>query len=231
MRVDLHSAFVLHQRSYRETSLLLEVFSLRSGRVGLIAKGANRQRSAFRGALQFFRPLLLAWAGRGELSTLVGAEVDGPFSALSGRALLSAFYLNELLMRVLHRDDPHPALFAAYRQALESLAQAGNEEPALRLFEKRLLEDIGYGLSLSFDVDTNAPIEPERDYYYQSDRGPWRDPPTHIDTVKVKGRTLIALAAALFHEPEALSESKRLMRFILASHIGGRPLASRQLFS
>ncbi|MGH8532829.1 MAG: DNA repair protein RecO, partial [Gammaproteobacteria bacterium] len=96
MRVDLHSAFVLHQRSYRETSLLLEIFSSRSGRVGLIAKGANRRRSAFRGALQFFRPLLLAWTGRGELATLVSAEIDGPFSALSGRALLSAFYLNEL---------------------------------------------------------------------------------------------------------------------------------------
>ncbi|MGI0016386.1 MAG: hypothetical protein ACREBU_23445, partial [Nitrososphaera sp.] len=89
-----------------------------------------------------------------------------------------------------------------------------------RLFEKRLLEDIGYGLSLSFDVDTNAPIEPECDYYYQSDKGPWRDPPAHVDTVKVQGRTLIAVAAALFHEPEVLSESKRLMRFILASHIG-----------
>lgn len=230
MRIELHPAFVLHQRAYRETSLLLEVFSSRYGRMGLIAKGAKRPHSRLRGMLQPFHPLLISWSGRGELGTLTNAEPNGLPMILTGRKLLSGLYLNELLMRLLHRHDAHPALFNGYGEALHRLSGPEAEEPVLRIFEKRLLEEIGYGLVLSHEVDSRAPIEEERDYYYQQDKGPWGTPPLSLPTVKVQGRTLIALAKERLTNPELLRESKALMRFVLKPHLGDKPLSSRALF-
>ena len=231
MRVELHRAFVLHQRAYRETSLLLEVFSSRHGRVGLIAQGARRPRSRLRGILQPFYPLLTSWAGRGELGTLTHAEPNGPPFILMGRKLVSGFYLNEVLIRMLHRHDAHPTLFERYCEALYLLSRAEAEEPVLRVFEKRLLEELGYGLVLSHDVDSQAPIEDERDYYYQQDKGPWVTAPPFVPTVKVHGRTLIALAREHLMTSESLRESKVLMRFVLKPHLGDQPLQSRALFT
>ncbi len=141
--VTLQSAYVLHHRPYRESSLLLEVFSRDYGRVGLVARAAKRPRSPWRGTLQPFRSLLLSWTGRGELMTLADAELteSGPF--LRGRGLLSGFYMNELVMRLLQRHDPHPALFEAYRSALKGLAAAGSEEGVLRVCAKRLVYSSG----------------------------------------------------------------------------------------
>ncbi|MGH8583175.1 MAG: DNA repair protein RecO [Gammaproteobacteria bacterium] len=231
MRAELHPAFVLHTRTYRETSLLIEVLSSRYGRVGLIAKGANRPRAALRGVLQVFRPLLVAWTGRGDLATLIGAEFDGtPITPLAGRRLLCGFYLNEVLMRVLARHDPHPRLFERYAAAVPALAQVPNEETVLRAFEKHLLQELGYALQLDHEIESNAPIEPDTVYYYQCDKGPWRNAPGAVPTLGVHGRTLLALAAEHWNGPQDLRESKRLMRFALAPHLGDRPLASRALF-
>lgn len=231
MRADLHSAYVLHQRAYRETSRILELFSSCHGRIGVLAKGATRPRSPLRGVLQPFSPLMVAFTGRGELPTLTAAEPAGPVSILSGRKLVSALYMNELLLRILPRQDPHPLLFASYRDGIEGLAQpAVEEEPVLRVFEKRLLEQMGYGLVLGHDVDCQAPLDPDRDYFYQCDKGPWRAAPATVSTIRVKGRTLIALRRELLDEPECLRESKQLMRRVLALHLGDRPLHSRELF-
>jgi DNA repair protein RecO (recombination protein O) len=230
MRVELHPAFVIHQRPYRETSLVLEVFSSRQGRVGVVAKGAQRPRSPWRGALQPFQCLLIAWSGRGELGTLTHAEQTGSTLPLSGGRILSGFYVNELLTRLLTRGDPHPHLYEVYADVLTALAGSTADEPVLRIFEKRLLAEIGYGLVLDRDNDGGAGIEDGRDYYYQVDKGPWRVAPADVATVKISGGALMALARELLTGREHLRETKALMRFVLGAYLGGRPLASRELF-
>jgi DNA repair protein RecO (recombination protein O) len=230
MRVELHSAFVLHHRPYRETSLLVELFSSLHGRIGLVAKGAKRPRSPLRGVLRTFRPLLVAWSGRGELVTLIAAEPAGEAFELWGRKLLSAFYLNEILMRLLHRNEAYGDLFLDYQNALRGLSGPSGEEPILRIFEKRMLAALGYGLVLDRVVDTRGNLETERYYHYQRDKGPWSVPPQRVATVSVRGKTLLALAKEELEHPEILRESKLLMRFVLRQHLGDKPLASRELF-
>src|SRR5690349_19378015 len=155
-RRDDQVGYVLHAYPYRETSIIVEAFTAEHGRVGLVARGARRPRSELRGLLQAFQPLTLAWAGAGELKTLVRAEWRGGMPLPGGAALLCGFYLNELLLKLLPREDAHPALFAQYEDALRSLAgQAGAAEQAvvLRRFELRLLSELGYALTLTREVD------------------------------------------------------------------------------
>lgn len=234
MRVQQQPAFVLHGRAYSETSLLLEVFTSQYGRVGLIAKGARRPTSRLRAGLAPFQPLLIGWSGRGELMILTGAEPDGAEFGLHGESLYCGFYLNELLMRLLHRHDPHERLYAAYRQTLATLSGNGRVEAALRLFEKRLLREIGYGLSLEQDADDRSPIAADAVYEYVPERGPVRvDQPElqrRAHGVRVCGESLLALANDDLSTPRALRETKTLMRALLAPHLGDRPLHSRQLF-
>jgi len=235
MRVQQQPAFVLHTRSYSETSLLLEVFTPQHGRVGLIAKGARRPQSRLRVVLAPFQPLLIGWSGRGELMILTGAEPDGAEYGLQGELLYCGFYLNELLMRLLHRHDPHEQLYNAYRETLALLVQgAGRFEAALRLFEKRLLRELGYGLMLEHDAADRSPIAAEALYEYVPERGPIRirhpELHTRIQGVRVLGGSLLALASDDLSDPRALREAKLLMRTLLAPHLGERPLHSRHLF-
>lgn len=229
MRSELQAAYVLHHRPYRETSLLLDVFTRDHGRVALIAKGVHRPRSALRGVLHLFTPITLSWAGRGELGTVTAAEIQGPPRIMTGRLLWSAFYLNELMMRLLQRHDPHASLFDAYARALRDLGSMQPEEPVLRRFEKDLLEALGYGLMLAQDADEKLPIEAGRVYYYHCDQGPRRQPDTP-DAVPVSGATLLAIAALDFTDPEVRRETKRLMRYVLRPHLGDKPLKSREFF-
>src|SRR5690242_7885845 len=147
-RVALAPAYLLHQRAWRETSKLLEIWSRDHGRVGLVARGVRRPKSPQRSLLQPFTPLLMSWSQRGELGNLGAVEAAGRPTILKGRPLMAAFYMNELLLRLLPRQDAHASLYDAYAQTLEALA---GERPAaaLRLFEIQLLSSIGYGLNLS----------------------------------------------------------------------------------
>jgi len=233
MRVNTQLAYILHKRAFGESSQILEVFTRDHGRVCLMSKGSRSQKSRTSGILQSFRPLLIGWQGRGEMPTL--CEVDSAAISpppLAGKALLSAVYLNELLMHLLHRDDPHEALFVTYRAAIAALATAEQTETVLRSFECRLLGDIGYGPVLERDAD-NAPIEAQTWYDYVAERGPVRlaEPDrTRAEGVIVRGATLIALARNELTDTEVLRESKRLMRVLLARHLGDKPLHSRKLF-
>ncbi len=141
-RIDEQRAFVLHLYPYSETSLIVDVFSRDYGRLALLARGARRPRSALRGLLMAFQPLELGWFGAGEVKTLAKAEWIGGMPLLSGRCLLLGYYLNELLVRMLPREDPHGALFDAYSAALHALAHGGEDAPELRRFEKTLLKDV-----------------------------------------------------------------------------------------
>jgi DNA repair protein RecO (recombination protein O) len=229
MRIADEPAFVLHHYSYRETSLLLEVFTRLHGRLGLLAKGARRARSPLRTALIPFQPLIVSFSGRGELPTLSGAEPLASAPALGGNLLFCGLYLNELLLRLLHRHDPHERLFDSYAEALGQLSVNAHVEAVLRIFEKRLLEEIGYGLVLDHDVERGAPIQPEVIYRYQSEHGPVPNGPDR-EGIPVQGKSLLALAAERLEEAPVLQDAKNLLRALLARHLGGRPLLTRNLF-
>lgn len=232
MREQQQSAFVLHQRNYSETSLLLEVYTRAHGRVGLIGKGARRPSSRQRGLLVPFQPLLIGWSGRGELMVLTGVEADGPAIELAGRALYCGFYLNELLMRLLQRHDPYEALYDRYVSALAGLREQ-SYETVLRVFEKHLLREIGYGLSLERESGDH-PVDPDAVYDYVLDQGPVpvRHPEIagRVQGVRVRGASLLALAAERFDDGTTLREAKALTRAALAPHLGQKPLQSRRLF-
>jgi DNA repair protein RecO (recombination protein O) len=233
MRIQDQPGFVLHARDYSETSLTLEAFTPRHGRLGLLAKGARRPSSRVRGLLKPFQPLLLSWSGRGELPVLTGAEPNGETTISTGQALYCGFYLNELLVRLLHRHDPHEGLYGVYRETLVALSQSEATEPVLRQFEKKLLGEIGYGLILDRDVVNNTPIDADAWYDYVPERGPARMANPQLGRaqgVVVRGASLQALADNDLTQTETLREAKRLMRTVLAYYLGDKPLHSRKLF-
>ncbi|MBK5932146.1 DNA repair protein RecO [Halochromatium salexigens] len=242
----LKRGFVLHRRDYRNSSLLLEVFSAEHGRLACLAKGAKaapKGRGALASLLQPFQPLWLHWVGRGEVKTLTRAEAAAPAIALSGERLYCGFYLNELLMRLLARDDPQEPLFVFYQQALADLATEPMDA-VLRRFELRLLEELGYALDLRRDRH-GAPIDPSRYYGYRPDVGleplldpRWESVPEPVPVVAsslapaalVSGATLQRLAAGSALSPRESRAARGLMRAALAPHLGPKPLRSRELF-
>jgi DNA repair protein RecO (recombination protein O) len=227
-RVDSQAAYVLHLHPYSETSLVVDVFTRDHGRVPLLARGARRPRSAMRGVLMSFQPLELGWFGGGEVKTLAKAEWLGGMPLLGGRCLLLGYYLNELLLKMLPREDAHAALFEAYAAALRALAAGSDDAPELRRFEKTLLKELGYGLTLDVDVDTGRPVEAGVAYSYLIERGPVRR--TGADESALSGKTLLDMVADDYSDPRTRLESRRLMRTLIAHHLGGKPLQSRRVF-
>lgn len=229
-RIQLIPAFVLHQRPYRETSALLDVFTGTWGRTGLVARGIRSPKSRRRGELQPFRPLLVSWIQRGELGTLTAVEANGPAFDLNGSTLFSAFYLNELLVRLLAGQDPHPDLFKYYQACLKQLADKGNMESTLRLFEKRLLEELGYGLLLGDEAVHGTAVQPEKHYDYRLESGPVETEDGQVNGFIFKGSSLLSLDNEQLDNPESLHDAKRLMRAVLNFYLGNKPLKSRELF-
>ena len=229
-RITLQPGFILHSRPYRDTSALLEVFTREYGRLGLVARGARGAKSKLRGVLQPFRPVLLSWLGRGDLGTLTDAEAQGVALTLGGRALLSGYYLNELVQRLTHRHDPHPTLYDAYQEALVGLNDEMQIERVLRLFEKRLLQELGYGLVLDHDVASGAPLTATALYQYQLERGPVLSEAGASHGLLLHGSSLLSLAGDELQDECSLRENKRLMRAVLALYLGDKPLKSRDLF-
>lgn len=221
MRVEQQPGFVLHARAWRETSLLLEVLSRDHGRVGLVARGVRNVRSRTpRALLQPLTPLHLAWTGQGELATLTAAEAAGAPLALSGEALLCGLYLNELVMRLLPRSDPHADVFSAYAETLQRLRHESAHAWQLRRFERDLLAGLGYGLVLEHEADSGTPIDARSEYAYRVDAGPvpWRGV---NDGLKLRGTALIALAADQAPDIEDLAALRRLLRALIAHHLDG----------
>jgi len=228
-RVSLQPAFILHGRDFRDSSRLLDVFSLDYGRVTLVAKGARSPRSKLQGILEPFSPLIISWSGKGEVQTLTGAESVKSSIKLLGKQILSAYYINELLQRLMIQYDPHPELFRMYKQTLENF-QAGNEEVVLRGFEKKLLSEIGYALNLEFEVESGNSVNKDKQYYYDIESGPVSvDGNNDIDAFTVSGQTLIDMSAEKFTQAENKKEAKQLMRIILSYHLGDKPLKTRNL--
>lgn len=228
--VELEDCYLLHARPYQETSQLLEVLGMHHGRIGLVARGARRPTSRWRGVLQPFLPLRLSWAGRGSLHTLRGAELASHAVALEGLALMGAFYLNELVLNFVRRGDPHPGLFIAYSGALAELRAGGDPEPALRRFELELLAEAGYGLILDHDVLNEVPLEPAALYEYRLERGPVPAAPGGA-ALTLSGAELLAIGRGELADPGCLQAAKRLLRAVLAHHLDGRALKTRAVLA
>ncbi len=231
MEIDqrtLCPAYLLHRRAYSNHSLLVECFTPDAGRFPAVARGVKVGKRGKAGLLQPFSPLLIRWSGRGEVKNLNGFEAAGPPLMLAGKRLYCGFYLNELLMRLLQRSDPHPSLFSRYAVTLSRLATEHPLEPTLRQFEFQLLDELGYRLVLDRNVDDDSPLIAEHRYQYTLDRGPV--PGHEGDPCLIRGSTLLALHEERVLDPGQLAEARQLSRYVLAYYLGDRPLKSRELF-
>ena len=243
--------YVLHTYPYRETSLILQVWTEKHGRFAVVAKGARRPRSAQRGVLVPFQPLAFTWFGRGEVKTLKTAEPAGAALPLAGASLLSAFYLNELLLKLIHRDDPHEGLWVAYDEAVTALRDRSRRaagvpglvaaepgvgdpraiEPVLRRFELAMLRELGYAVELGHDVVDGAAIDPDREYWYVVERGPVPagGEAQRADAVKLSGLTLVHLDRGQFDDPRTAGQAKSLMRMLIHRCLNGQELSTRAI--
>lgn len=224
---DLQPAYVLHRRRYRESSLIVELFTARHGRVGVMAKGILAKKDQI---IQAFQPLHVQYVGRGELPFLRHIEPAEPLPVLTGRRLYCGLYLNELLMRLTARDDPQWDLFSAYATAISQMVCADDteQERVLRCFELHLLEALGVGLMLRED-QAGDPIDPAGYYRFESEGGAVRTSGPKGETT-LTGATLLALADDALIDPVTRREARLLMRRLLANHLGSTPLKSRELF-
>lgn len=231
-RFEDQAAFVLHTYPFKETSLIVELFSRDHGRMPVMAKGARRPRSALRGMLQSFQPMRADWTGKGEVKTLVGLEWDAGMNFLHGEALMCGFYMNELLLRLLPREDAHEELFDEYRLTLRTLGADKDHASILRRFELKLLQTLGYALPLLQDVSGQA-IHAEQTYRYSADSGAQPHPAENETAsgagILVTGASLLAMAQDDFTDVRTQQQSKQLMRYLLGYHLGEKPLYTRQL--
>lgn len=230
-RVDQQPGFVLHSYAWRETSLVVETLTPDFGRVAVVARGAKRPTSHFRGLLSSFNPIALSWSGRSEIKTLIRAEWLGGMQPLRGDALLAAFYANELLVRLLARGDPHRQTFGSYVELLQALSHDTRHHSALRSFEIDLLQDVGYAITLD-RCSEGQPIEPSAQYAFSAVYGARRIDANVVrdaDIAGVSGRTLLAMAVRDFEHPQVAAESKTLLRQVIRYHLDGRPLNTRRI--
>lgn len=229
-RQDNQAVYVLHTYPFKETSLIIELFARDIGRVAAMAKGARRPRSAMRGMLQAFQPMLATWSGKQELKTLHQLEWNGSILLLQGEALMCGFYLNELLLRLLPREDPHEALFEYYAETLKTLAQSQDLATTLRRFELKFMQELGYAIPLETDTDA-APIAADQHYCYVAEYGAFSRQPMglHDEGVMLSGKTLLDMAQDDYSHPQTKQQSKQLIRYLLAHYLGDKPLHTRQL--
>ena len=229
-RVQLQPAYVLHHRPYRDTSRIVDLFTRDHGRLTVFARGVRGGKSGWAAALQAFQPLLVSWSGKGEAGQLTAAELVGEPKALPAVRLFSGFYLNELLLKLLHLHDPQSEVFDLYNAALQSLKLETDELLALRLFEKRLLEVLGFGLSLRQEAESGAAVEPQCCYRYVLELGPLLVQ-TEANAAKgvYSGTTLLSLANEALDEPQHKSEARYLLRAALDHVLDGRRLQSREI--
>ncbi len=242
--VNTQIAYILHKRSYRETSSILDVLTKDYGRVSLMARGCRGPRSKIAGNLLLFTPLVVSWQGKGNLPYLKSAErADIKPPRLKNKSLLSAMYINELLVYLLHKDDVHTAVFEHYHHCLYSLESEGALEITLRLFELKLLELLGFGLNLQAEAETGKAIHVDLSYGYYLEHGLVENKNTIDHSIAntnlnkiplLSGRCLMALAEknhqSITSTPQYLAELKNLTRCVIAHHLGHKKLKSRELF-
>ena len=233
-RIELNSAYILHTRPYSDTSLIVELFSRSHGRVTVIARSARGPKSRYRGQLQLFTPIQASWVGLRELKTLTQVELQGMPLQLNQHPLFCGFYCNELLMRLLHKEDPHPVLFDSYHDCLRQLENHVMDEMSLgvilRLFEKKLLQELGYGLPLTIETKTGDKIKSDAYYHFIPRQGFCFADPNHHDQQSFLGSDLIGMREEKFHIASVFLAAKKIMSFAIADLLGHKPLQSRLFF-
>jgi DNA repair protein RecO (recombination protein O) len=227
-RIQGEPAFLLHHRPYQDSSRILDIISASHGRLALVARGSRSARSRLRGILRPFLPLKLSWVIRSDLGTLTGAEMNGTPIALQGDALMSGYYVNELLLKLLHRHDPQPQIFEAYARTIENLAASVDVAMPLRHFEMQLLRLLGYALNLDHDTHTREPLRADTLYEYQVEQGPVPVGERKGPMV-FSGSELNGVGNEDFDHPEILNCAGRLLREVISFHLGGRELKSRKV--
>ena len=220
------TAFLLHSIPYRETSLIVDLFTREHGRIAAVAKGARRRQSALRSVLMSFQPIRVVLAGRNELRILIGAEWSGGLLAPDGDALICGFYMNELLIKLLAREDPHPQLFDAYSEALRSFSSGSGLDATLRIFEWQLLRETGYAPDLRHDAE-GALIDASHSYRWTPNAGFMVSEPD--ESSAVSGATLTDIHTGQFQTAQARYQAKALTRTIISHHLNGAPIHSRQI--
>ncbi len=228
VRVQQEAAFVLHHRPFRDSSQILDVLSREHGKLALVARGSRGARSKLKGVLRPFLPLKMSWVQRSDMGTLTGAESAGEPLSLGGDALMAGYYVNELLIHFLHRHDPQPEIFDLYARALRELRGGIDIAAALRRFEIVFLELIGYALNLRFEAGSDQPVRPAQHYEYRVEQGPV--PVNRSDGLMVfRGEQLTSVATQSFDDADTLRAANRLLRQVLAFHLGGKELKTRKV--
>lgn len=230
-RIALEPAFILHTRPYSNTSLILELFSEHHGRVAVIARSARGSKSRYRGKLLPFSAMLVSWSGRTDLKALGAVDFAVTPVLLEGDALLCGFYINELMLRLLQREDAYPNLYQDYANAIKQLMTPDSITITLRRFEKSLLDRLGYGLPLHNDANSHFPIEANVYYQHIPQYGFVRCDEPQEGLFMIAGQSLIDIRNNCFEDPQTLSDAKKLFRRVLSRHLGDKPLKSRELFS
>ena len=227
-RVQQEPAWLLHHRPFRDSSRILDVLSRDHGRLSLVARGSRSGRSKLKGILRPFLPLQLSWVIRSDMGTLTGAEMNGAPISLTGDALLSGYYVNELMLSLLHRHDPQPEIYAAYESAIGRLQSAPDVAATLRQFELEILALLGYALNLDHDTGTGASLRPEQHYEYRIEQGPV-EAADHGGSLVFTGAELQAIGRQAFDDPVTLANAGRLLRHVIAWHLDGKELKSRKV--
>ena len=227
-RVQQQPAFILHHRPFRDTSQILDVLTRDHGKVAVVARGSRGSKSRLAGVLRPFLPLRVSWVAKSDLGTLTGAEAAGAPAGLRGDALLSAYYVNELLLHFLHRHDPQPEIYELYAEVILRLGSNDSIAPSLRGFELELLGLLGYAVSLDQEAGTHKDVEPGRHYEYRVEHGPVpvdrSEGPLVFD-----GASLLAIGAGRFDDANVLRAANRLLREVINHHLGGKELRSRKV--
>ena len=227
-RVHQQPGFILHHRPFRDTSQLLDVFTREHGKLALVARGSRAAKSRLRGVLRPFLPLKLSWYIRSDLGTLTGAEIEAAPIALAGDALLSAYYVNELVLNFLHRHDPQPEIFDIYDHTIRALASTASLAATLRDFEIELLRMLGYALNLEHDAVDTQPLEDDRHYDYRVEQGPVQVSRDQGPMV-FSGRVLKSINSRAFDDGAVLREAGRLLREVIDHHLAGKELKTRKV--
>ncbi len=227
-RVENEPAWLLHHRPFRDSSRILDILSRDHGRLALVARGSRSANSKLKGILRPFLPLQLSWVIRSDLGTLIGAEMHGAPISLTGDALLSGYYVNELILHLLHRHDPQPEIYSVYRATINDLKNAADVAASLRRFEIETLSLLGYALNLDHDTQSGEELSPDLRYEYRVEQGPVligeRDGPMIFT-----GRELRAIARQEFTDPVTLKNAGVLLRNVIAWHLDGKELKSRKV--
>lgn len=227
-QISEQPGFVLHSYFYKESSLIVEVFSRDYGRIALVARGAKRPQSHLRGILQTFQPLLFSWSGRSELRNLISAEWVGGMTPLENSALFYGFYLNELLLKLTAREDPHPRLFEHYVTTLARLSNTDSVQIVLRQFELAILKETGVAADLSMSLYDGKPVDPNEIYVVDPEGGP-RLAKMSDTLLRVSGKTLLDMTKEDYSDPTTQIQSKQLMRALLSHHLNGAKIQTRQI--